>query len=307
MLAQSPVDGQNPRGDSYSTLSARARRWPSKHQLQGHRSGYRVSSKLSLQDLTILLVEPSAVQTRIIVNHLHEVGLDKVDVAHNGAEALAALERHLPDLVLSAMYFEDMTGTELVYAMRENPRYADIGFMLVSSEHNPQSLGPIRQAGVLAILPKPFELPDLRKALYASLDFFDTERLELGHLDVEDVRILVVDDSRFSLRHITHVLRQLGVEHIAQAANGREAAEMIRDQTFDLVITDYHMPEMDGEQLTHYIRKISDQPSLPVLMVTGEHDQTRLATVQQAGISALLDKPFDVASVRDLLHRLLAA
>jgi len=266
-----------------------------------------VSNKLSLQDLSILLVEPSSVQSRIIVNHLKDVGLDKIEVAHSGREALQALERGVPDLVLSAMYFDDMTGSDLIYTLREDPRYIDLPFMLVSSEHNARNLLPIRQAGVLAILPKPFQIDDLRKALYASLDFLDSERLHLAHIDVEDLRVLVVDDSRFSLRHIVHVLQHLGVERIDQAANGREAAELIRDNSYDLVITDYNMPEMDGEQLTYYIRQLSDQPDLPILMVTGEHDEKRLATMQQAGVSALLDKPFDIGSARELLQRLLAA
>jgi two-component system chemotaxis response regulator CheY len=266
-----------------------------------------VSKKLSLQDLSILLVEPSLPQCRIIVEHLKSVGLDKIDVAGGGREALENMQAHIPDLVISAMYFDDMTGAELIQRIRADERLTDVPFMLVSSERDPRNLEPIRQHGVLAILPKPFKVEDLRKALYASLDYIDAERLELDDVDVEDLKVLVVDDSRFAQRHIVRVLRQLGVERISQAHNGREAAELIRDQRFDLVVTDYNMPEMDGEQLVNYIRRISDQPDLPILMVTSERDQARLASVQQAGVSALLDKPFDLGTVRELARRLLTA
>jgi two-component system chemotaxis response regulator CheY len=178
--------------------------------------------------------------------------------------------------------------------------------MLISSERNTQNLEPIRQAGVLAILRKPFGLEDLRKALYASLDFIAPDRLELDDLEPEDLHILVVDDSRMALRHIVHTLQQMGIERITQARNGREAAELIRDQHFDLVFTDYNMPEMDGEQLAHYIRQVSDQPDIPIVMVTSERDESRLASVQQAGVSALLDKPFQIDVVRELIHRILS-
>lgn len=262
-------------------------------------------SQLSLQDLAILLVEPSPAQSRIIVERLQRVGLDKIEVASDGAEALASLRARRPDLVLSAMYFEDMTGAELIQRIRADETLADLAFMLVSSERDPRNLEPIRQSGVTAILPKPFEVEDLRRALLASLEHLDGVRLSLGDIDPEDLRVLVVDDSRFSLRHIESALRRMGVERIALASNGREAAERIRDEIFDLIVTDYNMPEMDGEQLVNYIRQVSDQPEVPVLMVTSEQDQSRLAAVEQAGVSALLDKPFEVETVRELCRRLL--
>lgn len=244
-------------------------------------------------------------QSRLIVERLRRVGVDKIETAASGRPALELMQTHTPDLVLSAMYFDDMTGTELIEAMRDNERLAAVPFMLISSERHDRFLEPVRQAGVMAILPKPFEIGELKKALYASLDYIEPEPLELVHVEAEDLRVLVVDDSRFSLGHIVQLLRQMGVEQIRKASNGREAAEAIRDEQFDLVITDFHMPEMDGEQLTQYIRHLSDQPDVPVLMITSEQNTSRLASVQQAGVSALLDKPFDVATVRELLSRLL--
>ncbi|RFA29960.1 two-component system response regulator [Alkalilimnicola ehrlichii] len=264
-----------------------------------------MSQNLSLHDLSILLVEPSSTQARIIVEHLANVGLNKIEVVHNGRDALTEMKRHVPDLVLSAMYFEDMTGSDLVETMRSDSMLEYTPFILVSSETHPHNLEPIRQAGVLAILPKPFDLADLKRALYGSLEFLDPEALEVSHIDVEDLRVLVVDDSRFSQRHIQHILHQLGIEHISLAPNGREAAELIRDERFDLVVTDYNMPEMDGQQLVSYIRNLSDQPELPVLMVTCERDDSRLASVRQAGVSALCDKPFDVANIREIARNLL--
>lgn len=265
-----------------------------------------MSTKLSLQDLSILLVEPSIPQSRIIVDRLRQVGIDNIEIAGNGRQALDLMQVHVPDLVLSAMYFDDMTGTELIGAMRAGDRLAEVPFMLVSSERNAQRLEPVRQAGVMAILPKPFEVGDLKTALYASLDYMEPSDLALADIDAEDLRVLVVDDSRFALNHISQLLRNMGIEKIHAASNGREAAEAIRDTQFDLVITDFNMPEMDGEQLIQYIRHLSEQPDVPVLMITSERDQTRLASVQQAGVSALLDKPFDPSTVKTLLQRLLA-
>lgn len=261
----------------------------------------------NLQNLSILLVESSLAQSRIITDCLHQIGVEQVQIASKGSQALDLMRLTRPDLILSAMYFEDMSGAELITAIRSDPQFADIPFMLVSSERHAHNLEPMRQAGVLAILPKPFTVTELETALYTCLDFMTLDHLEMADLDMENLQILVVDDSEFAAKHIVQLLQRMGFKHIQTASNGRMAAEAIRDSRFSLVITDYHMPEMDGEQLVNYIRHLSDQPDLPVLMITAEQDSARLATIRQAGVSALLDKPFDMASIKDLLRRLLRA
>jgi two-component system chemotaxis response regulator CheY len=74
----------------------------------------------------------------------------------------------------------------------------------------------------------------------------------------------------------------------------------------DLVVTDYNMPEMDGQALVKHIRQHSWQKTVPILMVTSESDEGRLAAVEAAGVSGICDKPFEASVVRELLGRLLA-
>jgi two-component system chemotaxis response regulator CheY len=235
------------------------------------------------------------------------VGIHHVQVASNGQQALDAMRAHLPDLVVSAMYFEDMSGPELIGAIRTDDALADVPFMLVSGERHAHNLEPMRQAGILAILPKPFAVADLKTALYACLDHIELERLDLTDPNMDSLRVLVVDDSEFATKHIVQLLQRMGFRHIQTASNGRTAAEAIRDQHFSLVITDYHMPEMDGEQLVNYIRHLSEQPDMPILMITAEQDSARLASVRQSGVSALLDKPFDATTIQEIRQRLLRA
>jgi two-component system chemotaxis response regulator CheY len=102
------------------------------------------------------------------------------------------------------------------------------------------------------------------------------------------------------------VLKNLGLEHITSAENGVAAVALIEKNFFDLVVTDYNMPEMDGETLTRYIREHSSQRSIPVLMVTSEDNASRLAAVQQAGVSGICDKPFDAITVKRMIRNLLA-
>ncbi|TCJ15015.1 response regulator [Parasulfuritortus cantonensis] len=260
----------------------------------------------SVHELSLLLVEPSAIQARIIAGHLNGFGVAGVATVQSGREALAAMAAEPPDLVLSSMYLPDMTGTDLILAMRADPRLADLPFILISSEERPQLLDPVRQSGACAILPKPFGLDKLAAALRATLDWLNPDdSLEAGGLALDELRILVVDDSPMARRYIRHVLENLGARHFIEAGGGAEAAALLAEHAVDLVVTDYNMPEMDGKALIEYVRA-GWQKSVPILMVTSETDQGRLAAVHNLGVVGVCDKPFEPATVKALLRQLLA-
>ncbi len=261
---------------------------------------------LSIRQLDVLLVEPSATQHRILSGYLETLGTGEVRWAEDGASAMQHMQQSVPDLVISTMHLPDMTGTELVQEMRGDEKLIDVAFMLVSSETGIRYLEPLRQAGVVAMLPKPCSPEQLRASLYAALEFLEPEPLELEHIAPEDMNVLVVDDSFTSRRIVRQMLEKMGVEKISEAENGRQAVDAIQKEFFDLIVTDYNMPEMDGEQLSRFIRDESSQPGVPVLMVTSETDKTRLAGMEQSGVSAVFDKPFTVDTLRTTIQRLLA-
>ncbi len=262
---------------------------------------------MDVSNLSIVIVEPSRAQGRIIENNLRAEGITESQWFASGKEALEALPRIMPDLVVSAMYLPDMTGVELVHDIRENERFEQTMFMLISSETNEHALDPIRQAGVIAILPKPFESKDLRRALAATVDYVEPQEEEDDEeLGLADLRVLLVDDSAISRNMLRRILTGLGIDNVVEASDGAEAIMILEEGYFDLVITDYNMPEMDGQELVRYVRQSDVLSSIPVLMVTGEHDEQRLAAVHQEGVSAICDKPFQPASFSKLLRSLLS-
>ena len=91
-------------------------------------------STIAIRDLAITLVEPSAMQGQFIARHLRDLEVQEPQLVQSGSEALASLRRFRPDLVISAMYLPDMTGAELVEAMRRDPALEAVPFMLISSE-----------------------------------------------------------------------------------------------------------------------------------------------------------------------------
>ncbi|MCU7905354.1 MAG: response regulator [Candidatus Thiodiazotropha sp. (ex Epidulcina cf. delphinae)] len=260
---------------------------------------------MDIKDLSVILVEPSQTQRQIISQQLGELGIHFIETYANGADALQALPNSRPDLVISSLYLPDMTGTDLVYHMRDDEDLLQSAFMLISSETSLSYLDPIRQAGAIAMLPKPFKKEDLQVALRATLDYVETPALALHQIDTELLRILIVDDSNMSRNQIRRILEAMGIDNISEARNGAEGAELVNQHYFDLVISDYNMPEMNGQELVDFIRHESGQPGLPILMVTSESNENRLAAVQKSGVSAICDKPFTSETIRHLLQQIL--
>lgn len=261
---------------------------------------------IQISQLFVLIVEPSTTQQRIVSGWLQDLGVRQITVVTGGEEALQQMRATPPDLVISAMHLPGMTGADLVQTMRNDAELADIPFMLVSSETSYRYLEPLRQAGVIAILPKPFTPEQLQKSLYATLDFLEPNKLQLGEHAPDEVRVLLVDDMHTSRRFMRQVLEKMGIVQVQEAENGVQARELIDREYFDLIITDYYMPEMDGGELIDYIRNESSQGGVPILMVTSSSDRSRLAAMEQNGVAAVFDKPFDVDTLRRIVEQTLS-
>jgi len=243
-------------------------------------------TQLSPSDLSILLVEPSSMQLKLIMRHLNEEGVDKIDGASSGEEALKLIEKYPPDLLITSMYLPDMTASELLSTVHKDFADLSISCMLISSEKNHHALEPVKQTGVIAILPKPFNHADLQR-------------------DIDDISILIVDDSSTSRNHIARIFSSMGISNIDQVENGLEAVAQLQEKDYELIVTDLNMPEMDGNELVHHIRTEMNNTTTPIMMLTTENNEARLGEVEQAGVSAILNKPFDPTTIREMMHRLM--
>jgi two-component system, chemotaxis family, chemotaxis protein CheY len=259
-----------------------------------------------LNSLFILLVEPSSAQKKIITQQFDDLGIEHYITADTGAQALEIIEDEQPELVISSMFLEDMTGKDLVLELRDNPLTVDTPFVLISTVTSFAELDPIKQAGASAVLPKPFTTKDLKRAIISTMEWENPEQIQLEDRNPENLKVLLVDDSHLARRMIIRTLDKMGLKNIIEAENGREAIPLIEQNLYDLIITDYNMPEMDGHELLRYIRTKSSQKEVPVLMVTTEGHESILAAIQHDGVSAIVDKPFEVNSVKQLIESALS-
>ena len=110
----------------------------------------------------------------------------------------------------------------------------------------------------------------------------------------EPIRVLLVDDAQWVRNAIATILNEeRGVEVVAVASNGREALEMVRSTSFDLVIMDVQMPVMDGIEATQAIKR---EPCPPVVLMTSV---ARRADLPQLAATARADAWCDKISLCD--------
>ncbi|MBG9995246.1 response regulator [Pseudoalteromonas sp. NZS127_1] len=117
------------------------------------------------------------------------------------------------------------------------------------------------------------------------------------------MRILVVDDMPLMRHVLINMLRKLEYSNIVEATDGLQALVFLRNQHFDLVITDLHMPKMDGVSLLTNIRKDKELADIPVLMVTCEDSTDKVKQVIAAKVSGFIVKPFNMNVLSSQLNR----
>lgn len=111
-------------------------------------------------------------------------------------------------------------------------------------------------------------------------------------------KLLIVDDETYILDLLSDMFKIEGYE-VFCALNGEQAIEMLRDNVFDVVITDLVMPKMGGIKLFHEIKKVN--PFAQIIIITGYPTLQGIAELFEAGASDFLLKPFPLALVKSLV------
>lgn len=119
------------------------------------------------------------------------------------------------------------------------------------------------------------------------------------------LKILVVDDFSTMRRIIRNLLKEIGYEDIEEAEDGQQAFNKLKLMTFDFVVTDINMPNMNGFQLLAAIKKDPALAALPVLMVTAEARKEDIVAAAQGGAAGYIVKPFTKATLEDKLKMII--
>lgn len=116
--------------------------------------------------------------------------------------------------------------------------------------------------------------------------------------DHKDTSVLIVDDNQKIRSLIITILKSADYVDIEQAENGKMACEMLDNKKYDLILTDWMMPEMDGLELLQHIRNRTDEiKDIPVMIITASDRPDDIVAAAKWKVNGYIVKPFKVATV----------
>ncbi|MCF7971548.1 MAG: chemotaxis response regulator CheY [Methylococcaceae bacterium] len=120
----------------------------------------------------------------------------------------------------------------------------------------------------------------------------------------KNMKILVVDDFSTMRRIVKNLLRDLGFTNTFEADDGKTALPMLKDGSYDFLVTDWNMPGMTGIDLLKAVRADPKLVNLPVLMVTAEAKREQIILAAQMGVNGYVIKPFTAATLREKIEKI---
>ncbi len=268
-----------------------------------------------LTGIKLLIVEDNCTSRDILSTYAQSWDM-QVDTVPSGTKALeklkeAAANHKAYDLALIDMKMANMNGLELGQQIKADPAIAKIPLIMLTSTHFKDEAAEAKKTGFIVYMTKPIRKKDLYqcflKARISSIGKTSDPAKETFNPDVIvaashslNVHLLLAEDNPVNQEVAIGMLRNLGCS-VEVAHNGLEAIEAVKRKTYDLVLMDCMMPEMDGYEATGEIRrcqKIGQIPYFPIIALTAnaiEGDREKCLAV---GMDDYLSKPI---KAKDLL------
>jgi CheY-like chemotaxis protein len=118
---------------------------------------------------------------------------------------------------------------------------------------------------------------------------------------LEYAQVLIVDDNRQMRLLVRALMRAFGMRRCIETADAAEALEILRTAPVDIIITDFLMDPIDGVEFTRMVRRAPDSanPFVPIIMMTGYSERSRVRQARDAGVNSFLVKPISAKSLLD--------
>jgi two-component system, cell cycle response regulator len=255
----------------------------------------------------VLVVDDILPNVKLLEAKLSSEYFDVV-TARNGREALEAVARDKPDIVLLDAMMPEMDGFEACRRMKSNPLHAHIPVVMVTALNDVEDRVRGLDAGADDFLTKPvddvallarvrslvrlkFVMDELRmrQLTGASLGAVEDVAPQLGE-NFDDARVLVIEDDKRSAAQLTAALN--GHWKVTTQGDGEQALIQAKGGSFDLIVVSASL-KTDGLRLCSHLRSIEETRQVPLLLVVDEGDRKRLVQGLEIGVSDYVMRPVD--------------
>ena len=255
-----------------------------------------------LQHVRTLVVDDNPTNRQVLGKLLRAAGAH-ADEVQSVDEALAALrsaqrDAHPYRLLASDVNMPTRDGFDLARAVRDDPALADLRIMLLTSAGRPGDGDRCRELGVAAYLQKPVSQVELVESAVAAMADPLVEGNDIPLVTrhaIEEARrplhILVAEDNVVNQQVVAAMLRKRG-HRVKIVANGRLAVEAVREGSYDVVLMDIQMPELDGLGATREIRALLGGRPLHIIALTADAMEGERERCLAQGMDDYVTKPF---------------
>jgi len=269
----------------------------------------------TLRNMRVLVVDDNATNRQILLKILASWDCRPLAV-DSGAKAITALReaqglaRKFP-LILVDAQMPEMDGFELVESIKRNPKWRTATIMMLSSAAQHGDAQRCRELGVAAYLTKPIRQGELLDAVLTALGtgpMKDASPAQVTRHSLRQnsyhLRILLAEDNAVNQVLAVRLLEKRG-HKVTVAGNGKEALAALEKGSFDLVLMDVQMPEMDGFEATAAIREKEKTSGnhLPVIAMTAHAMVGDKERCLEAGMDDYISKPIRGEELSELLKR----
>jgi len=293
-----------------------------------------------LSGVSALVVDDNATNRRFLADRLTTWGM-RVVLAESGASALTQLESHAEpfSLILTDVHMPELDGFDLVAQVKSLARMKATTIVMLTSGSMPGDRARCRQLGVDAYLTKPLRHGELLTTILRVITASSSDRSVKADatqivqgiaamssaLDPELVgkagrhadknpapapsaglRILLTEDNRVNQTVATRLLAKHG-HTVVIASNGHEALAKLGQESFDLVLMDVQMPEMDGFEATAIIRAREKETGahIPIVAMTARAMRGDREKCFESGMDDYVTKPVNLAELSRAIERVM--
>jgi signal transduction histidine kinase/CheY-like chemotaxis protein len=279
----------------------------------------------ALTGLHALVVDDNPVTRKVIEKMLIHLKFN-VTTTESGEKALSVLENTLGnnavDLTIIDWQMGGMDGIETAKKIKENPSIPKMPMVLMSASDRDGLLGQkSKEVGFDSFVLKPVNrsiLVDTILAVFGYRDDINKNlkrkiKVDSARLDaIGGAKILLVDDNEINRQVAREFLENAGLL-VIEASNGKEAVNSVKSNTFDTVLMDVQMPEMDGYEATQKIRRWENAQNdfkpangsldLPIIAMTAHAMEGDKERCLAAGMNDYVTKPIDTKLLFEVLSR----
>lgn len=261
----------------------------------------------------VLVVDDNETSREILRSYLESSGF-KVVVAASGTEALGLLQSN-PEGAFKLMLIDwkmpELTGTATIQRLKQAKRSGNIPSIIMVSAYDLDEIrDEAEELGISSFLTKPVSKSLLIDSIVTvltrnknGLPVVDARRPDLDITgSLTGKKVLLVEDNSINQQVAGEILRNAGMS-VTIADNGRRALDIIGSDSFDAVLMDLQMPEMDGFETTRVLRSIPEYVNLPIIAMTAHAMSGDRERCLQAGMDDHTPKPVDPQNLISTLKK----